>query len=1074
MEAFTTLERGAFIATVAFFMFAVPFSGRAWGMEPLPPGGTPSLAPDWPKNVGKKKGDGTVEIKPSPKARGKWDLDINSTRQSSARKPLNCPVPLTLVGSNLSPNSTVVIRFMCRGDLTGAGADSAFVHPPEMTVAASYGGKNILGRSNCGYIELTPHWTEFKVSFKLSTSDSILDHYSRIRKGVSERTGEKDESKRSGRRGKGKSGKGTAGRRNSAPLKITLYFGYIPEKVEIKGLEVVAYPPGKLDPNTFLPPLPEGNSMVVFQNKSRTIDVIWNDMNPAKRKISVVAVTQPAFGKTTFSGSKITYRSTKPHEYGYDYFHYTVSDDKGNKREAPVKVLVTPDFFDGTWNVGHDSKHFPNAIKTAKGHVVTMKRFVCPTAICVSRARIIGILERMAEKGELDRPLERIVFPFAKKGPNGEDTAPFGVFWDLPHEIDSNFCLPIMNTIGVVVDDGEFKGPHTHQIRSFPFKFKTTQMCINPKDLKTRFFFKTQNNVGDVGMEFSRFQTGPVGSVIKSGRWTYKIVEFGGKPYKVDPRRSGITSKDTDGDGFPDKWFEPDGKPLKNRINGARSSSFVEDPEHVDYAFDMKDYFDWAEKTGWTGGGEISYLFNGSEMGSSQASSGRMKGAGVMTFHRVLYWLSTDIPAKSPVPDLKISSAPLKFDVSNVFNRIRVRNSDGSIPKLTYSIEKNSNPSAVSVKVDGSVVTISKGSAGKGSAVIILKATDRKWWWDDIETFKVSVVSGGALDNDGDGIADADEMNRFHTNPVLADTDVDGLDDKSEIVKYKTDPNNSDVDGDGLLDAAEMKAKTDPRRSDTDGDGVSDGLEVLKYHSNPLRKNTDGDRYPDAYEIARGMDPCSPYAPFAKYSFDKIVGGKFKDSSGQGRDLPAGAVKLDNNGKSGAAARFDGRRARLVFTDPKKTKKACGGGKAYTVSVWAKPEGTPQGPIFRTALFSIRADGRNYLYRGSAASGAPPKWGGRGDRMAKPSQVDRIIAPMRPGKWTLITVASDGKDTFLYANGSLVAKVVGVADGGFSDFYVGMGVTRRYGKWKGALDCLVIDARPYSPKEVKQLFSNPN
>lgn len=61
------------------------------------------------------------------------------------------------------------------------------------------------------------------------------------------------------------------------------------------------------------------------------------------------------------------------------------------------------------------------------------------------------------------------------------------------------------------------------------------------------------------------------------------------------------------------------------------------------------------------------------------------------------------------------------------------------------------------------------------------------------------------------------------------DTDGDGLSDWDEISVYKTDPYNPDTDGDGLSDGDEVKIYgTAPANADTDGDGVSDGAEVTQ------------------------------------------------------------------------------------------------------------------------------------------------------------------------------------------------------------------------------------------------------
>lgn len=172
------------------------------------------------------------------------------------------------------------------------------------------------------------------------------------------------------------------------------------------------------------------------------------------------------------------------------------------------------------------------------------------------------------------------------------------------------------------------------------------------------------------------------------------------------------------------------------------------------------------------------------------------------------------------------------------------------------------------------------------------------------------------MDSDKDGLTDADELNKYNTNPNKADTDSDGLNDYDEIMVYKTDPNKADTDGDGLNDYAEVKThstnplkidtdnggmydgaeiksgknpldpkddvpepvidtskldtdndglsdyeetnkyRTDPKKADTDGEGLSDGDEVLKYRTDPLKTDTDSDGLNDYEEVfAYKTDP---------------------------------------------------------------------------------------------------------------------------------------------------------------------------------------------------------------------------
>jgi len=101
------------------------------------------------------------------------------------------------------------------------------------------------------------------------------------------------------------------------------------------------------------------------------------------------------------------------------------------------------------------------------------------------------------------------------------------------------------------------------------------------------------------------------------------------------------------------------------------------------------------------------------------------------------------------------------------------------------------------------------------------------------------IVSGGALDSDGDGLTDEEEL-KLGTDPHNPDTDGDGLTDGEEVKVYHTDPLNPDTDYDGLKDGDEVyKYKTDPLNRDTDGGGVADGHEVLEDGTNPLDPSDD-------------------------------------------------------------------------------------------------------------------------------------------------------------------------------------------------------------------------------------------
>ncbi|MDD4059808.1 MAG: OmpA family protein [Kiritimatiellae bacterium] len=119
-------------------------------------------------------------------------------------------------------------------------------------------------------------------------------------------------------------------------------------------------------------------------------------------------------------------------------------------------------------------------------------------------------------------------------------------------------------------------------------------------------------------------------------------------------------------------------------------------------------------------------------------------------------------------------------------------------------------------------------------------------------------------DTDGDGLKDGEEVHKYKTDPLNPDTDGDGLKDGEEVHKYKTDPLNPDTDGDGLKDGEEVhKYKTDPLNPDTDGDGLKDGEEVLKYKTDPLDPDTDDDGLTDGDEVLKfKTDPLNPDSDF--------------------------------------------------------------------------------------------------------------------------------------------------------------------------------------------------------------------
>lgn len=131
-------------------------------------------------------------------------------------------------------------------------------------------------------------------------------------------------------------------------------------------------------------------------------------------------------------------------------------------------------------------------------------------------------------------------------------------------------------------------------------------------------------------------------------------------------------------------------------------------------------------------------------------------------------------------------------------------------------------------------------------------------WMDDVRVYAVALSSNdvfglydGVRDSDRDGMPDWWELLHFDgfTNALAgADADEDGLSNLEEYV-YGTDPFALDTDGEGLSDGDEVNVhNTDPLNPDMDEDGLSDWKEV-EIGSNPDNPDTDDDGLPDGWEF---------------------------------------------------------------------------------------------------------------------------------------------------------------------------------------------------------------------------------
>lgn len=138
------------------------------------------------------------------------------------------------------------------------------------------------------------------------------------------------------------------------------------------------------------------------------------------------------------------------------------------------------------------------------------------------------------------------------------------------------------------------------------------------------------------------------------------------------------------------------------------------------------------------------------------------------------------------------------------------------------------------------------------------------------------------LDEDNDGISNAQETEFYGTDPRQADSDGDGLDDGIEINELGTSPLNSDSDGDDLPDLAEVQGVTmpdgsrwylDPLAGDSGNNGEPDGTACRMVDTNSDNipdtldcPDTDGDNVPDVFDLDNdndGVPDAVDSAPFS-------------------------------------------------------------------------------------------------------------------------------------------------------------------------------------------------------------------
>ena len=186
------------------------------------------------------------------------------------------------------------------------------------------------------------------------------------------------------------------------------------------------------------------------------------------------------------------------------------------------------------------------------------------------------------------------------------------------------------------------------------------------------------------------------------------------------------------------------------------------------------------------------------------------------------------------------------------------------------------------------------------------------------------------------------EINEI-VNVEAIDSDGDGLSDGDEINLYSTDPNRMDSDNDGLEDGTEIFQGTDPKSADSDSDGLNDYQELVTYGSDPNNADTDGDGINDGDEVSQGRDPISADTRsdgleeylIASWQLD----GNVEDVSGQDNHITLSGPEWVS-GYRGSALSFNGysdyafiEDAALAGTFPAKSSESA---EDFTTTAWVK------------------------------------------------------------------------------------------------------------------------------------------